>query len=77
MMSAVTGGNTKVTGSSMAMVAVGPRPGKTPIAVPRKTPDEAVKQVGGSRSRLQTPAEDGSSNSIGYLPRLLCLPLTA
>jgi len=38
MMSAVTGGNTNVAGKSIAMVAVGPRPGKTPIAVPRKTP---------------------------------------
>ncbi len=38
MMSAVTGGNTNVTGSSIAMVAVGPSPGSTPIAVPRKTP---------------------------------------
>ena len=25
-------------GNNMAMVAVGPRPGKTPTAVPRKTP---------------------------------------
>jgi hypothetical protein len=33
-----TGGNVKVMGSSMAMVAVGPNPGNTPIAVPRNTP---------------------------------------
>ena len=38
MISAVTGGKTNVIGSSMAIVAVGPRPGSTPIAVPRKTP---------------------------------------
>ena len=38
MIRAVTGGKTNVTGNSMAIVAVGPRPGKTPIAVPRKTP---------------------------------------
>ena len=38
MISADTGGRTKVTGNSMAIVAVGPRPGKTPIAVPKKTP---------------------------------------
>jgi hypothetical protein len=38
MIRAVTGGKTNVTGNSMAIVAVGPRPGKTPIAVPSKTP---------------------------------------
>jgi hypothetical protein len=38
MMRAVTGGKTNVTGRSMAIVAVGPRPGNTPIAVPRNTP---------------------------------------
>jgi hypothetical protein len=54
MMSAVTGGKTKVTGSSMAMVAVGPRPGNTPIAVPRENADEAVKQIVESRGCLKT-----------------------
>ena len=38
MISADTGGKPKVTGSSIAIVAVGPRPGSTPISVPRKTP---------------------------------------
>ena len=38
MMRAVTGGKTNVTGNNIAIVAVGPRPGKTPIAVPRNTP---------------------------------------
>jgi hypothetical protein len=33
-----TGGNVNVRGSSIAIVAVGPNPGKTPIAVPRNTP---------------------------------------
>ena len=38
MISAETGGKTKVTGNNIAIVAVGPSPGKTPIAVPKKTP---------------------------------------
>ena len=38
MMRDDTGGRPKVIGNNMAMVAVGPRPGSTPIAVPRKTP---------------------------------------
>src|SRR5262245_15395000 len=38
MISADTGGSPKVTGSSIAIVAIGPMPGSTPTAVPRKTP---------------------------------------
>jgi hypothetical protein len=38
MIRAETGGKTNVTGNNIAMVAVGPRPGRTPMAVPRKTP---------------------------------------
>src|SRR5512140_2030906 len=38
MMSADTGGSTKVAGSSIEMVAIGPIPGSTPISVPRSTP---------------------------------------
>ncbi len=38
MMSAVTGDSDIVMGSSMAMVAVGPMPGNTPISVPSSTP---------------------------------------
>ena len=38
MMSAETGGSTKVAGSSIAMVAIGPMPGSTPISVPRRQP---------------------------------------
>jgi hypothetical protein len=33
-----TGGRPKVIGSSIAMVATGPRPGSTPTAVPSRTP---------------------------------------
>ena len=38
MMSAVTGSKLKVIGSSMAIVAVGPIPGRTPTSVPSSTP---------------------------------------
>jgi hypothetical protein len=38
MMSAETGGSTKVAGSSIEMVAIGPMPGSTPMSVPSSTP---------------------------------------
>ena len=38
MMSAETGGSTKVAGNSIAIVAIGPIPGSTPISVPRTQP---------------------------------------
>ena len=38
MISAPTGGNPKVIGSNMAIVATGPTPGKTPISVPTSAP---------------------------------------
>ena len=57
MISADTGGRPNVIGSSIAMVAVGPRPGSTPISVPRKTPDQAVEQIGERESGLQAQAE--------------------
>jgi hypothetical protein len=38
MMSAETGGSTKVAGSSIEIVAIGPMPGSTPISVPSRQP---------------------------------------
>ena len=38
MISAPVGSTLKVNGKSMAMVAIGPTPGKTPINVPIKHP---------------------------------------
>src|ERR1051325_3690277 len=38
MMSAPVGSTLKVSGSSMAMVAIGPTPGSTPIRVPTRQP---------------------------------------
>src|SRR5574339_570804 len=38
IISAETGCSAKVMGNNIAIVAVGPKPGSTPIAVPRNTP---------------------------------------
>src|SRR5690606_26077492 len=67
MMSAATGSRPKVTGSSMAMVAVGPRPGRTPMAVPRNTPSRQyirlvrVKAVSKPMPRLVISSMPASS----------------
>src|SRR5512141_372693 len=42
MIIAATGDIVKTRGSSIAMVAVGPRPGRTPIAVPMMLPRNAI-----------------------------------
>src|SRR5687767_11390177 len=42
-----TGGRPKVIGSSMAMVAIGPRPGSTPTAVPSSTPMKQYIRLNG------------------------------
>src|SRR5262245_66359981 len=41
MISPPTGSSLKVSGSSMAMVAMGPMPGSTPISVPTMAPMKA------------------------------------
>src|SRR6202171_6710001 len=45
MMSADTGGSTKVAGSSIGMVAIGPMPGSTPIRVPRMQPMKQYRML--------------------------------
>jgi hypothetical protein len=37
--------NTAVSGISMAIVEVGPRPGRTPTKVPSKTPTNTMKRL--------------------------------
>jgi hypothetical protein len=39
----------KLMGSKMDMVATGPRPGRTPISVPMKTPTKQAKRLFGSK----------------------------
>ncbi len=41
MIRPAVGGNAKVAGSSMEMVAIGPIPGSTPMAVPSTQPMKA------------------------------------
>src|SRR5919201_839246 len=50
MISADTGGRPNVACSNMAMVAAGPRPGSTPIAVPRNTPTRQYSRLMGLRA---------------------------
>src|SRR6185503_13057633 len=45
MISADTGFRLKVIGSSIAMVATGPTPGRTPISVPSRTPINAYSRL--------------------------------
>src|SRR5262245_50722772 len=47
MMSAPVGSTLKVSGNSMAMVAIGPMPGRTPIKVPTRHPMKASTRVTG------------------------------
>src|SRR5688500_4360369 len=68
MISAVTGSKLKVTGSSRAMVAVGPIPGRTPTAVPSATPSRQKKRFS-RRSAVSMPRPRLSNSSIGRLHR--------
>jgi hypothetical protein len=45
MIIAVIGLRWKVAGIRMAMVAVGPIPGSTPMRVPRKTPLQFISKI--------------------------------
>src|SRR3954469_279657 len=47
MMSAATGFRLNVMGSSIAMVAMGPMPGSTPMSVPRITPMKQYRTLSG------------------------------
>src|SRR5262249_20095909 len=49
-MKAAVGSTLKVIGSSSAMVSAGPRPGSTPIAVPRVAPTRHHMRFGGVRA---------------------------
>src|SRR5262245_22622332 len=47
MMTPEVGSRWKVSGSSMAMVAIGPMPGRTPIRVPIRAPTKAKSKFEG------------------------------
>jgi hypothetical protein len=63
MISAVTGSNVKVIGSSIAIVAVGPIPGRTPTSVPRNTPTKHHRRFSGL-SAVDSPSARLSISSI-------------
>src|SRR5215470_14168753 len=50
MMSAPVGSTLKVSGKSMAMVAIGPIPGSTPIKVPTRHPMKASRRLTGDNA---------------------------
>src|SRR5215468_6504302 len=50
MMSAPVGSTLKVSGNSMAMVAIGPMPGSTPIKVPTRHPTKASRRLTGDNA---------------------------
>ena len=62
-----TGGRPKVIGSSMAMVATGPRPGSTPTAVPSSTPMKQYMQVERAERRGEAEPEIGEQFHGGSL----------
>jgi hypothetical protein len=47
MMSAESGFSPKLIGNSMAMVATGPMPGRTPMRVPRSAPIKQKRRFAG------------------------------
>src|SRR5262249_6475004 len=57
------GSRWKVSGSSMAMVAIGPMPGRTPISVPISAPASAKNRLAGV-SATPNPVTRLSSSSI-------------
>jgi hypothetical protein len=63
MIRAVTGSKVNVIGRSIAMVAVGPMPGRTPTSVPRKTPTKHQNTFAGV-SAVANPSARLSISSI-------------
>src|SRR5688572_28864235 len=69
MMSEATGSKLKVIGSSIAMVAVGPMPGRQPTIVPSSTPTKhqrtlvGVSAVAKPSSRLASSSIEGRSDA--------------
>ena len=53
-----TGSRWKVSGSSIAMVAIGPMPGSTPISVPISAPASAKAEIGRRHRDAQNPSRE-------------------
>src|SRR5215475_6309621 len=74
MMSAPVGSTLKVSGNSMAMVAIGPMPGSTPIKVPTRHPMKASRRLTGdnavAKPRPRLPIKSNiDRSSIADQPR--------
>ncbi|MCY1297099.1 hypothetical protein D9M70_465250 [compost metagenome] len=69
MISDETGSSWKVIGSSMAMVAVAPMPGSTPIKVPSKTPIRQKSRLAGEAA-VAKPSARLLKSSIARLLKL-------
>src|ERR687895_1834801 len=68
MISAVTGSKLNVIGSSNAIVAVGPMPGRTPTSVPSMTPRKQKKRFSGANA-VEMPRPRSATRFIGRLHR--------
>src|SRR5829696_7564025 len=69
MMSAPVGSTFSVSGISMAMVAIGPTPGSTPISVPTRQPMKASARFIGVRAVAKPSAKLArKSTSIAQQP---------
>ena len=64
MISDVAGASASVSGSSIAMVAVGPIPGSTPTSVPRSTPMKQKMRLVGLSAVWKPRARFASKSSI-------------
>src|SRR5499426_3195176 len=73
MMRAPVGSTLKVSGNSMAMVAIGPTPGSTPISVPTRQPRKhSARLLGDSavaKPRPRLPMRSNIDASIADQPR--------
>src|SRR4051812_16151869 len=67
MMSDDTGESWKVIGSSMAMVAVAPMPGSTPIRVPSSTPIRQKSRFSGVAAVAKPRARLSKSSIVALL----------
>ena len=66
MISAEVGGRVYIEGSSMAIVAIGPNPGSTPISVPSKAPRKAYPRLA-SDSEVWKPSTRFCKRSMSTL----------
>ena len=68
MISAPVGSSPKVIGSSMAMVAIGPTPGSTPISVPTRQPRKARPKILQGERDAEAEAQIGEEITHQILP---------